>query len=177
MPPPTDNKLIEFVIADATYCRGDCSLTAISRKQAKYDNTANHLRARGFRVRGFDDRSLLPKEGREGSANHIAVLALGISGEVFQATRHVLSALGLDTHSVTKLIKTLHLLSLEHTYNILQSRQFLDKTLTHHTTSHKTHHQQQTTTAHSPQQHTGLQAGPQPAAFTPPPPHPPAGEG
>jgi len=70
MPPPTDNKLIEFVIADATYCRGDCSLTAISRKQAKYDNTANHLRARGFRVRGFDDRSLFyPKRAERGEHN------------------------------------------------------------------------------------------------------------
>ena len=38
MPIPSDNSLVEFVIADLTYCRGDCSLAAISRKQNKYDH-------------------------------------------------------------------------------------------------------------------------------------------
>ena len=119
MPIPSDNSLVEFVIADLTYCRGDCSLAAISRKQNKYDGIADRLRARGFRVRGFTEHSLLPKEGREVYATHIAVLALGISGEVYKATHHVMSALGLDAQAISKLTKALHVHGLTQTDSIL----------------------------------------------------------
>ena len=120
---------IEFVIADLAYCRGDCSLNAIKRKQAAYDSIATALRARGFRVRGFDTCSLLPAKGKEDAAPHIAALALGISGEVYHATQHVLSALGLNAQATARLIKTLHRHALTETASILATRRHLERML------------------------------------------------
>ena len=168
MPIPSDNSLVEFVIADLTYCRGDCSLAAISRKQNKYDGIADRLRARGFRVRGFTEHSLLPKEGREVYATHIAVLALGISGEVYKATHHVMSALGLDAQAISKLTKALHVHGLTQTDSILSTRKFLDNTIQSGDSGPTI-----INTSATPHQPTG----PQPAVIIATAPHPPAGEG
>ena len=65
MKPPTtlaERNRISFTVADLTYCRGDCSLGAIERKQKKYDYIMDELRARGFEVHGFTSTSLLPKD-------------------------------------------------------------------------------------------------------------------
>jgi len=131
MKPPTtlaERNRISFTVADLTYCRGDCSLGAIERKQKKYDYIMDELRARGFEVHGFTSTSLLPKDEEE-VAQRIGVLALGITGEVFTANQHVMSALGLNAQATARLIKALHIHTIKETQSILGMRVHLDSLL------------------------------------------------
>ena len=131
MKPPTtlaERNRISFTIADLTSCRGDCSLGAIERKQKKYDYIMDELRARGFEVHGFTSTSLLPKDEEE-VAQRIGVLALGITGEVFTANQHVMSALGLNAQATARLIKALHIHTIKETQSILGMRVHLDSLL------------------------------------------------
>ena len=95
-------------------------------------------------------------------------LALGISGEVYKATHHVMSALGLDALAISKLTKALHLHGLTKTDSILSTRKFLDSTIPSGTGPSSTN--ASATPPHQP-------VGPQPAVIVATSPHPPAGEG
>ncbi len=58
--------------------------------------------------------------------NGIGVISLGITGEVYTSTKHVLTRLGVTGKANASLLKQLSFLAIEHTHKILRQRWQLD---------------------------------------------------
>ena len=131
-PPETleQRKKIEFVIVDVAYGSGRTSSTRITRKQLHYATLVKDLRDRGFTVHGFDEFSFYqPGDAEHGTlpGRFIGVISLGSSGELYASTQSLLSCFDLNAYEIDKLLKELHLHSVNRLRAILNTRYMLDR--------------------------------------------------
>jgi len=81
-------------------------------------------------VTAFNDESLPFDEANGKPADYIGVLSIGITGEMYQSTRAVLSAFGLTFEESQRLMKTLHIAACKDTTEIMIARWRLDNGIT-----------------------------------------------
>jgi hypothetical protein len=134
-PRPTraDFKNISFTIIDIAYGRGDTSTARITRKQRKYAPLVVALRAAGFTVHGTQlGSSLFPDANNPSllgaSFDHIAVVSLGTTGEIYSHIYSIHGAFGISRRSLAPLLLRLHMQAIRHTCDILKKRRILDCT-------------------------------------------------
>jgi hypothetical protein len=131
VPSRADFKNISFTIIDVAYGRGDTSTTRITTKQRKYAPLVGNLRAAGFTVHGAQLGSSLFPDARNpqhfgASFDHVAVISLGITGEIYSNIYSILGIFDISRRSLAPLLLRLHTQAIRHTCKILRTRRSLD---------------------------------------------------
>jgi len=149
MPAPiAPTRTIEFIIGDLAYSAGYNCDDTIRRKQAYYADLVSALRRRGWSVRttsgpacaGPDITSLDATGGTTDPAvptaptpngDYIFVFFLGTSGEIYQSLLNSLRAFDINRDLIKPLAQELHILSVNKTCEMLNTRRALDKSARH----------------------------------------------
>jgi hypothetical protein len=131
-PTPADFKNISFTIIDVAYGRGDTSTARITKKQRYYAQLVADLRAAGFTVHGTALGSGLFPDVRKPSTSgvaaydHVAVISLGITGEIYSNIYNVFRALNISGRTLAPVLLELHMHAIRETHRILRQRRRLD---------------------------------------------------
>ena len=137
-PPPTtlaEKRRITFVIADVGIGRGDTHCERVRRKQTHTtegstlgyaDDIIPTLRKSGFNAIGFNEKSLLDSETKGMVDQYIGIISIGITGEMYTSTQHVLQAMDLNKYQSKCLMQALHKHACATSERTIKSRRALE---------------------------------------------------